>query len=442
MPGSHSLADFKRLIAFGSGIGIEIGVKNLEVTVVRVRPTGIAVLGSTTICGFGERPAEEWGAEYARFLHEAGGTHLAAEVLLPRHETIVRQIAFPGVAARDLDSAIALQIDTLHPYGEEEVVYGWSPLETRGALIGILRRTALDRYKSLFAEAGIAVASFTFSAAAIYAARRKPVAQPDGLADGFAAVAVGEQGACEVYGESAARPVFSAEFELPPDRAIALAASELRLEPDRETLSLDRVLPAPRVNPVSNDLTRRALPYAAALAGTCPWLAPAANLLPPGERRSNSRAMYIPTAALAVLLLLLSGAFLAHASWEDGRYLADLEREIAKLEPRAKLAATLDRDGMRAQNRTRLLDEFRARTKGDLEALNALTTLLPPPTWTNTIDLTPDGATLAGETDQAAPLLHLLDASPYFQNSEFVGSLAKAGGNEQFQIHTARRPRP
>jgi Tfp pilus assembly protein PilN len=443
MPGSHNLADLKRLIAFSSGIGIEIGVKDLEVTVVRVRPNGIAVLGSTTICGFGERPAAEWGGEYARFLHEVGGTHLAAEVLLPRRETIVRQFAFPGVAARDLAPAIALQIDTLHPYGEEEVVYGWSPLETRGALVGILRRSTLDRYTALFAEAGIAVASFTFSAAAIYAARRKPVAQPEGLDSGFAAVASQEQGACEVYGESAARPVFSAEFDLPPDRAIALAASELRLEPpERETLSLDRVLPVPRVNPVSNDLTRRALPYAAAVAGTCPWLAPAANLLPPGDRRSNSRAMYIPTAALAVLLLLLSGAFLAHASWEDQRYLADLQTEIAKLEPRAKLAATLDREMTRAQNRTRLLDEFRARTKGDLEALNVLTTLLPPPTWTNTIDLAPDGAMLAGETDQAAPLLHLLDASPYFQNSEFVGSLAKAGGNEQFQIHTARRPRP
>jgi Tfp pilus assembly protein PilN len=442
MPGPRSLADLKKFIAFGSSVGIEIGGNHLEVTAVRVRPNGIGVLGTTTIRDFGERRAAEWGAEYARFLQQVGGTHLAAAVLLPRHETIVRQIALAGVASRDLASAIALQIDTLHPYGEEEVAYGWSRLERGGILIGILRRTTLDRYTALFAEAGIAVASFTFPAAAIYAAHRIPVAQSQGTADGFVALATRENGSLEVYGESTARPVFSAEFDLPPDRAVLLAISELRLEPDREPFPLDRVLPAPQVNPVDNDIARRALPYATALAGACPWLSPAVNLLPPEQRRSNSRAMYIPTVALVASLLLVAGALLAHSSWEDGRYLAGLETEITSIEPIAKRAAMLDRETLRAQNRARLLDEFHGRTKGNLDALNELTRLLSPPTWTSVIALTPDGATINGETEQAAPLLKLLDASPYFQNSTFIGSLAKAGGNEQFQIRTARRPRP
>jgi hypothetical protein len=77
-----------------------------------------------------------------------------------------------------------------------------------------------------------------------------------------------------------------------------------------------------------------------------------------------------------------------------------------------------------------------------LETLNGLTMLLSPPVWTGTVDLTPDAATITGEADQAAPLLKQLDASPYFQSSTFVGALAKAGGNEQFQIRTVRRPRP
>jgi Tfp pilus assembly protein PilN len=441
MPGSLNPADLKKLIAFGSGVGVEIGGENLEVTAVRVRPNAVAVLGTTTIRDFGERPAAQWGAEYARFLHEIGGAHLAATVLLPRHETIVRRIALAGVASRDLASAIALQIDTLHPYGDEEVAYGWSRLERGGVLIGVLRRSTLDRYTALFAEAGVAVSAFTFPAGAIYAARRIPVAQAQAAPGGFVAFAARESGWLEVYGESAARPVFSAEFDLPPDRAVALAISELRLEPDGEPFPLDRVLPAPRINPVANDLARRALPYASALAGACPWLAPVANLLPPEQRRSNSRAMYIPTVVLVALLLLISGALLAHSSWEDRKYLTDLEKEIAKIEPQARRAATLDRQTLRTQNRIRLLDEFRRRTKGDLEALNELTQLLPPPTWSSMVDLTPDAATINGETEQAAPLLKLVDGSPYFQNSTFIGSLAKAGGNEQFQIRTARRSR-
>jgi Tfp pilus assembly protein PilN len=439
MPGPHSPADLKKFAAFGSSVGIEIGGKNLEVTAVRVRPNGIRVLGTTTIRDFEDRRAADWGVEYTGFLRQVDGAHLAATVLLPRHETIVRQIALSGVASRDLASAIALQIDTLHPYGEEEVAYGWSRLEHGGILIGILRRTTLDRYTALFAEAGIAVASFTFPAAAIYAAHRIPVAQPQTSAGGFVALAVRDNGSLEVYGESSARPVFSAEFDPPQDRAILLAISELRLEPGQEPVSLDRVLPAPQVNPIENDLAHRSMPYATALAGACPWLGTAVNLLPAEQRRSNSRVMYIPTVVLVVLLLLVSGVLLAHSSWEDGRYLAGLKAQIASVEPRARQAAVLDREILRAQNRARLLEEFRRRTKGNLDALKELSTLLPPPTWTSMIALAPDAATINGETDQAAPLLKLLDASPYFHNSTFIGSLAKAGGNEQFQIRTARR---
>src|SRR5207302_9719482 len=126
---------------------------------------------------------------------------------------------------------------------------------------------------------------------------------------------------------------------------------------------------------------------------------------------------------LAVLILAVSGWLFANSSVEDSRYLASLDREIAKLEPMARRAAALDRDMMRAQSRARLLDDFRGRTKSDLEALNELTRLLAPPAWTSMLDLTPDAATINGETEQAAPLLKLLDASPYFQNSTFIGAL-------------------
>jgi Tfp pilus assembly protein PilN len=442
MPGLHSSTDVKKFIAIGSGVGIEVGTKDLEISAVRVRPNGVSVLGTTTIRDFRERPAAEWGNEYAQFLHQAGVSHVAATVLLPRREIIVRQIALSGVAPRDLAAAVALQVDTLHPYGEEEVVYGWSQVAAGGILIGILRRTALDQYVSLFAEAGAAVACFTFSAAAIYGAHRVPVAQTLFPATGFVALAAGTDGAWEVYGESTAKPVFSAEFELTAERATALAISELRLEPDLAPVPLDRVLPAPRVNPVTNDLGKRSLPYATALVGACPWLTPVANLLPQEQRRSNSRAMYIPTIVLSVVLVLLCAALAVHSWWEERQYMARLEAEIARVEPRAKRSAALDRDMVRAQSRIHVLDEFRSRTKGDLEALNGLTTLLPPPVWTNTVDLTPDAATISGEADQAAPLLKVLDASLYFRNSTFVGALAKAGGNEQFQIRTTRRPQP
>ena len=435
--------DLRKLLAFGSGIGIEIGTTDLEVAAARVRPSGIHVLGRVTLSKFAERPAAEWGGEYLRFAQAAGMGHLSATVLLPRRDVIVRQLALPGISAKDRESAIRLQLDTLHPYGDANVCWGWSPAGDSAALVGIARRETVDRYVQLFVEAGIAISSFTFSAAALHAAIRLNGAASKGHAngDGFVATSLTPAGAVEVYGESQARPIFSAEFDLAPERAVTLALAELRLPPETPARKLEEVLPHPGVNPVENDLSRNALPYATALAGACPRLAPAANVLPPEHRRSSSRALFIPTVVLAGVLLLALVALMVYSSYADRRYLRKLDAEIARLEPLARRSQILDREIDNAGARARLLDQFRSQTRTDLDALNELTKLLAPPVWTSSINLTRDAARITGEAPQAAPLLKLIDSSPFFQNSEFQ-QVSRSGSVEAFQIHTARRPRP
>ena len=48
---------------------------------------------------------------------------------------------------------------------------------------------------------------------------------------------------------------------------------------------------------------------------------------------------------------------------------------------------------------------------------------------------------LAGEADQAAPLLKLVDSSPYFKDSGFQVPIIKAINVEMFRIRAMRRPR-
>src|SRR2546428_5471698 len=117
--------DLRTLLAFGSGVGIEIRSRDLGVVLARVRPNGIRVAASTVIRDFRERPAGEWGSEYSRFLRENGGSYLAATVIAPKREVIVRQIVLPGVSGKDLTAAIGYQVETLHPYGEQDVAFGW-----------------------------------------------------------------------------------------------------------------------------------------------------------------------------------------------------------------------------------------------------------------------------------------------------------------------------
>lgn len=426
----------RKVAAFGTGAGIQISGADLEVAVARVRPLGVQVLGRITIPRFAERPAAQWGAEYSALLAKLGTPHLSATVLLPKPDVIVRQIALRGVENKDLEAAISFQLDGINPYGDQEVLFGWTRLADGGALIGIVRREIVDRYLELFTEAGIKTGSFTFDAAAIHGAIRLFTRPPRDF------VALNQSGTrVDVYGESQSRPVFAAEFVLPADKAAAVAVSELRLAPETVPMPLEGLLPAPRANPVENDLARNPLPYAAALTCACPRLAPAANLLPPERRISASRGIFIPTAVLAAVVLVALIVYWAMPGYDQRHYLKQLDAQIAQLRPQAARAAALDRqiDHMRA--RARLLDEFRTRTRSDMDAINELSRLLPPPVWANTVELTRDAAVILGEAEQAAPLLKLLDTSPLFHNSEFNG-ISKQQNTEIFRLHTQRRTKP
>jgi hypothetical protein len=428
--------DFGKMLAFGTAAGIQIRRDSLTATVVRVRPTGTRILGELTIPGFREQAASEWGAAYTGFLGKLGAAHLAATVLLPREEVMVRQIAFPGVSNKDLESAIRFEIDSLNPYSEEEAVFDWARIgKTPSVLIGFTRRSVLERYRTLLAEAGVKVSSFTFAAPAIYSALRL-LSRPS--ADGLLLLEP-EGDEIEVYGESPSWPLFSARLEGSAGRARTLAVAELRLAPDTEPVALHDALPKPQAAPADFDLAASALPYATALAGASLFPGLSVNLLPRELRESSSRMRLVPTFALAAMVLLVATLALAYPKYADRHYLDLLHAEIRKIEPRARKAVQLDRQIAITRNRTQMLDSFRLRTREDLDALSELTTVLAPPTWLNSFQLTRDSLSILGGTDQAAGLVKLVDSTHQFRGSSFTSGPVKAGGGEAFGIRSQRQ---
>lgn len=428
--------DFSKWLAIGTGIGIEIGSEDLVVTVARLRPSGARVLGELTIPHFREQPAAEWGATYAEFLQKLGVRHLAATILLPRDEVTVRQISMPGVADKDLESAVRFELDSLNPYAEEEIAYDWARIgKTSSVLVAITVRSVVDRYIALLSQAGVKTAAFTFSAPVIYTALRRLSAPP---ADGFVSIEPAEEG-FEVYGESPTRPVFSARLDQSLDRVRALAVSELRLSPDIEAAILHDQLPRPVAQPESYDASRACLAYAAALNGAGLLRQLNVNLLPADQRRSASRLRYVPTAVLGCIVLLLAVTALAYPSYSDRHYVGLLEKQIQAVAPLARKAADSERETINDRNRAQTLDSFRRQTREDLDALNELTHLLAPPTWVNSLQLTRTAVSISGETDQAAALIKLLDSSKQFQGSAFSLPLQKSATGEVFSIHSTRR---
>ncbi len=421
-------ASIRKFLAIGSGVGIEItglrGAETLRVSAVRVRPNGAKVLGGFSIENAAQQPAAEWGQTYSAFIKKLGLNHIVATVLLPREDVILRQVAVPGVSDKDLPAAVGFQMDGLHPYAEEDVVSSWARLPgTSMVLVAIVRKAALERYSAWFSEAGIKVASFTCAPAAIYSARRLFAAEPPP-----AVLAMEEvNGRMELYGESPSHPLFSAAFDATPERAAALACAELRLDALTETRSFHALLGA-----------EPPLSYAAALVGACPHLALKINLLPDEMRATNSRALWVPTGIAAGLVLMAAAALAAYPAIEDRRYLKSLNAEIEKVRPQATQAAQLDKDIATARRRTLALDELRKRSKLDIDVVGEMTKILPPPIWLNTLEMNRTQVTVAGETDQAAPLLKQIDASPLFESSEFSMQPMRTGAGEVFRIRTNR----
>ena len=110
-------------------------------------------------------------------------------------------------------------------------------------LVGIAKAAYIGRLVELFAEAGVKVAAFTFSAAAIHGALRLYGAPPS---EGFLGL-METPGGVEAYGESTSKPIYSAIYDQQWERASVLASAELRLPensgPARELAGL---LPSPR----------------------------------------------------------------------------------------------------------------------------------------------------------------------------------------------------
>ena len=429
---------WNRLLIFGTAAAIELGERNLQAVIVRARPGGAFVSAKTTIADFRTRSPKEWGSEYHKWLRSNGERNLSSVIVLPRHESIVRVVAMPGVAKKDIANAIGYQVDALHPYGDEEVAFGWSALlennpAAGNVLLGMMRRTTLDTYLRLFQEAGIPSSGFTFSASALHAALHlygKPPAE-------FLAYAEDEAGVVEVYGQSAARPVFSAEFHLPPARALALARAELRLTATALAPEpLTAILPRPK------SLGHfPALAFAGALAQIGAWRRPYANLLPAEQRTSRSRARFIPTVILGTALAVAGGGWLYYQQMREQQYLDELSSEIRKVQPLANQAPVLDKRTEDHRARVKLIDDYRKRGQGFVEVMAELTRLLPPPIWTQSVEITQDTVTISGEADNAATLLKILDSSPLFRNSELMMGVVRVQQAESFRIRLQRKPR-
>ena len=118
-----------------------------------------------------------------------------------------------------------------------------------------------------------------------------------------------------------------------------------------------------------------------------------------------------------------------------------LARGLGAIDPeRPDQAKALDRKTDDARARAQLLDRFRGQTRYDLDSINELTRLLEPPSWTNNTEITRDSFRIMGQAPAAAPLVTLLESSPFFEGVTLLLAQPAQSG-ETFQIQGKREAR-
>ena len=462
---------WKHILRWGAGCGIEVRGTDLRVVAVKSRPGSFKVLGRMEIADFRSRPAAEWGAEYTTFLRDLKLLHLAATVSLPRSEMMVRQLKLPPLNRKELGAAVGYQLETLHPYEADQVYTAFAPLgeSTEGinqvqVAVLIAEKAIVDGYAELFESAAIAVASFTAGAAAFYTGVRvrwdsPPI--PFLIAD-FQRTGI------EIYGEGKNRPLFSGAFESQsPERVLRLAGADLRLqesepasvvfcgadggEVDSDPLPLARdlgdafslcsaaeLLPSPAAAVPQFDEGRDAAALAVALESACPRLGWRANLLPSARRKRNSHWMYAPTAVLVAALILLLFAYPLRRVMQDRGYLRTLEAETARLEQDVKRAAAAKSQRRETAARIEVLKSLRGRSEADLRIVSELSQQLPDTAWLSHLEIRDQGVEMYGEAGAAAPLLATVNGTLTLENAAFMTSLVKTDNGERFQIAAQR----
>ena len=401
-------------------------------------PNKIQVLGRLTISRLMPRAPRPSGAPSTRAFPEGGGRgapqcHGAAAA--PR-EVIVRQIALPGVAAKDIEGAIRFQLDTLHPYGEERCGVGLVAAGLRrraGGYCPAKHHRALCR---LFVEAGDRRAQLHVFRGG--GTRRHPVEwRRDTAREVRGAQPFGRRRGGGLRREPVAPAV---QRGIRPGPAARHHAGALQTTPRGRYRSQDSGRDAAQAGRQSG--AERYLPQCAAVCdGPVRGLSPVSLRRPMFYRRNTAAS--IPgrcssrTVVLAALLLLVAGSMAVYASWSEKQYLKQINAEIAKWNRCTGAPIHWTRNRL-ARARARLLDQFRKQTRMDLDALNELTHLLEPPAWSNNIALARDTVRIAGETPQTAPLLKILDASPLFEKHRNPDVRSPLPTGETFQIRTNR----
>jgi Tfp pilus assembly protein PilN len=398
---------------------------------------------------------EDAPAKVAAFLDRHRLREARVMACLPREAVLVRLLNLPVEAEPQLTKVVGYQLDSLHPYGDDQVYWDCAVVDRDAktkqisVMVVLAEKSRVNRCKQALQELGLRLSGLTLGATAL-AVLVKPLLPPTAL------IVCGRSSGVEVLSFHQGNLYATQEIPLEPsasaqerfDREWHRALAALPMS-DPATLPrfvcgsvpsafsglLEGASPLPAPN---LDLSRRHgsadfewAALAAAYAGLVRGATPFINLLPPEERWQPSVGARLPVYTLCGTAALLALTLASHAWIERALYVHALDRALRRLEAPSQQLRRQNQETSSLETRAAVLANLRAGNSQKLRLLEQLTRLLPDGTWLQQLQINEDTVEIYGSSDRAADLVPPLENSPYFTQVEFTSPITRDDKNKK-----------
>ena len=152
--------------------------------------------------------------------------------------------------------------------------------------------------------------------------------------------------------------------------------------------------------------------------------------------RRFTRQEKLTGAALAVTVVLALVALLL-PGFREGRRLARLNAEIARIDPEVKTVERAARELERKRQLIATLEKAGTGALQPLPMLRELTEIIPGDAWITYLAFDSKGVELTGQAGAASTLIPLLENSPRLERVEFASPVTRGRDKEQFRIRAS-----
>jgi len=459
------------MIYLRTGIGIEIRHEDLLISCLQSNLSSGVFTYFKRVSNYQHRDREEVRKEIDTFFrsHRLGRDNIVLG--LPCRDAIIRHLDLPGEVQDNLKQVVQYQVQSFEPSEEEKFYYDFVPLKTGQngkrlrVLLVMVKQSLLDARLSLLRELGIRPVAVSITPVALANlflqsqkdATKKIFILADLRPQGIDVIALRE-GAL-VYTRETSRPEGSGWKELLL-REIELAAARMRLSAEdaiekvvltgddpaaaqaemRSSMEdCDLLVGSVRFElapPVRQHLEQAAGSLGLAHAGLARRAALRLNLLPAHLRLQQTRWAYVPSIILGLTLLVLLASLGLRQTIQEQSLARRLDQEIQSLKPRVDRVQAIRAQARALENRITTIEGILYRRDMNLEALQELTTILPPDTFLNVYMNKEDTISITGNSTSAPDLIPKLERSPLFKNVVQRGTIFKdvQSGKDRFMF--------